>query len=137
MSVIRDRGKAAPPDPSAALARLQEQHAAMDRIVTAAALLIGTDAVRERTRICQSLDALEDLATVHFGCEETLMLARHFPGYPNHKRNHDALLRTLRDYIAALRIDATPLSAEDGRSLRRWVAQHTAKYDAAFYKTLD
>jgi len=86
---------------------------------------------KESTKLDQVLEELESYALVHFTAEETVMRAAGFPGFAEHKREHE---------IFAARVHETRLAARDGghidlrvlQFLHEWLVEHIKVKDRAF-----
>jgi hemerythrin-like metal-binding protein len=77
---------------------------------------------------------LVDLAQEHFGHEEEAMIDAAFPGMLLHQRDHAYLLRSLRDFIAALvdTAERPPSSLCD--NLQSWFDFHRRRYDEVYLR---
>ena len=85
----------------------------------------------EAHRMLVALRTLIELAQEHFAHEEESMIDTAFPGMLLHRRDHEYLLKGLRDYISAF-VDITdrpPPSLCD--NLQSWLGFHCRRYDDA------
>ncbi|MGA9600651.1 MAG: hemerythrin family protein [Methylocystis sp.] len=81
-----------------------------------------------------ALRKLIDLAQEHFAHEEESMIDAAFPGRLLHRRDHEYLLRGLRNYMSAF-VDITdrpPPSLCD--NLQSWLGLHCRRYDDAYLR---
>jgi hemerythrin len=81
-----------------------------------------------------ALRELLDLAQEHFAHEEESGTDAAFPASFLHRLDHEYLLKSLRDYIAAL-VDTTewpPANLRD--NLRSWLGFHCRRYDEAYLR---
>ena len=80
--------------------------------------------------VAKFLGELHAQIPAHFALEEKVMRARRYPGYPDHKREHERLLDQIRDimdgYEQAGRYGAVSL----GTALDRWFSEHFRTQDA-------
>jgi hemerythrin-like metal-binding protein len=83
-------------------------------------------------QIVASLQELLNIAKRHFQHEEKIMSINGFSGLVLHKRDHDYLIQSLKDFICSLSHGKIPLSADAGQNLRSWLIYHVKKYDGAY-----
>lgn len=73
----------------------------------------------------------------HFALEESVMKARHYDEFADHKQDHERLLDAIRDimddYDAG---DFDGMSAELGRRLQDWFVEHFKARDARLHRLL-
>lgn len=72
----------------------------------------------------------------HFALEEKLMRDANYPGFDEHKLDHDTLLEEIveiRDMVAA---DGHYSQQELSRSLDRWFSDHVRTFDAKLHGNL-
>ena len=67
----------------------------------------------------------------HFRREEDLMRSLHFPGYQDHKDEHDKLLKQVLDLQQKFESGAATLSIQVLHFLRDWLINHIGKSDVA------
>ena len=81
-----------------------------------------------------TLRKLIDLAQEHFVHEEESMIDAAFPGILLHRRDHEYLLRGLRDYMSAFVdiADRPPPGLCD--NLQSWLGFHCRRYDDAYLR---
>jgi len=77
---------------------------------------------------------LVDLAQAHFAHEEEAMNDAAFPGMLLHQRDHEYLLRSLRDFIAALVDTAEPPPSSLCDNLQSWFDFHRRRYDEVYLR---
>ena len=65
-----------------------------------------------------------EYAKTHFATEEHYMTQCNFPGYAEHKTEHEAFMAKAVDLLDRYANDPTFLSADTGRFLRKWLDQH-------------
>jgi len=70
----------------------------------------------------------------HFATEEKLIIATKYPGYPEHKKEHDAfviaVVNNVREYEAGNRLTLSTFS----RFLRDWILSHIAYQDKLYFE---
>jgi len=86
--------------------------------------------------LSQTLSDLITYTQRHFATEEKLMQAHHYPEYPQHKAEHDALTRKVsqlqNDYVAGRAV----LTAEVLQFLKDWLNHHIGEIDRKVGKYL-
>ncbi|MBZ5595253.1 MAG: bacteriohemerythrin [Acidobacteriia bacterium] len=84
----------------------------------------------------QTLSDLIAYTKKHFAAEENLMQTHHYPEYPQHKAEHDALtekvVRFQNDYLAG----RVALTGELLRFLKDWLSHHIGEIDKKVGKHL-
>jgi hemerythrin len=80
------------------------------------------------------LVSLHDYARVHFAREEELQAAAGYSGLERHRREHQALLHSVKEMASRHFVVRTqPITAESldtlGHFLRRWLVDHIIKSD--------
>ena len=95
-------------------------------------------AARSRQEVGILLGFLRSYAVTHFGEEEEAMRESHYPGYANHKAQHD---RFLRDLLALSRQQEKRQGAgvppeEMGRWVTEWLVEHVSRTDAEMARFL-
>lgn len=65
----------------------------------------------------------------HFMREEAVMLARHFPGYEAHKREHQAMMQKVNELHRRFMDGHGNLSVEVSDFLRNWLVRHILSSD--------
>ena len=84
---------------------------------------------QEQGALFAILDELIDYTVYHFQTEEKLFLDHGFPGYEEHKAEHDKLTGTAVDLQAKLREGSATLSFELLGFLHDWLMNHTLGLD--------
>ncbi len=69
------------------------------------------------------------LVEEHFHSEETLMSAESYPSLPSHKRHHEQITQTLRDFAAGFSTRRTTSKKEAGIFIKDWVMTHILTED--------
>ncbi len=68
----------------------------------------------------------------HFREEEELMRKHRFPGYEQHKREHERLTRQVIDFRNEFLADRSALDMELMSFLRQWLENHMLKSERAY-----
>ena len=86
----------------------------------------------EREYFKEVIQQAVEYVKTHFATEENYMVAAKFPGYTEHKREHDLFVRTIvktvNDYQAGKRLTLTYLA----RFLKDWILSHVAVEDVQY-----
>lgn len=86
----------------------------------------------ESSALLAALAKLLTLTKEHFAHEEEMMIVNGFPGTLLHRRDHEYLVKGLRDYMAALADTTEPPAASFCDNLQSWLSFHIRKYDDAY-----
>ena len=78
------------------------------------------------------LKGLEDYAVEHFGFEESLMEKYKYPGYLNHRKEHDAFVQKVMDFGAQFRANKVALTTEVMDFLKNWLVGHIKGTDKKY-----
>jgi hemerythrin len=78
------------------------------------------------------LTGMVEYAKTHFATEERYMTKYDFPGYAEHKAEHEDFLAKADDLLDRYANDPTLLSVETGRFLREWLDQHITGTDKLY-----
>ncbi len=76
------------------------------------------------------LDKLIDYATYHFIAEERLMEATGYPGFAEHREEHERFTRRVVQIQTDFYRDRTDIPAEVLLFLKNWLTHHILKVDA-------
>lgn len=86
----------------------------------------GRDVIQ---RIIGELDAY---IKYHFGLEEKLMYANHFPGLQAHKTEHDSFVKQVEEFHRGYESGQKELTVETLTFLRDWVDNHITVTDKEY-----
>jgi len=75
---------------------------------------------------------LEDYAVEHFGFEESLMEKYKYPGYLNHRKEHDAFVEKVMAFGEEFRANKTALTTEIMDFLKNWLVGHIKGTDKKY-----
>ncbi|WP_158658739.1 hemerythrin family protein [Methylocystis bryophila] len=88
-------------------------------------------------RMVVALWELLEVTNQHFAHEEKAMVDDAFPRLALHRRDHEYLLKALRDYIAAFVDNTERPSASFCDNLRSWIGFHCRRYDEDYSRFSD
>lgn len=75
------------------------------------------------------LDFLTNYTIEHFTTEEVLMTNFKYPNLPNHKKEHDDLVKKVKDFIGKIKEGKIVVSSEILQFLSDWLNHHILKVD--------
>ena len=78
------------------------------------------------------LQRLADYTKIHFAVEESLFRIFDYPGYEEHKAQHDELIREILELQAKIATGKTNISFQLLHFLKMWLTQHILKHDMEF-----
>lgn len=84
---------------------------------------------KEQGELFAILDELIDYTVYHFQTEENLYVEHEFPGYEEHKAEHDKLTGTAVELQGKLREGSATISFELLDFLHAWLMEHTLGLD--------
>ncbi|MDR1099943.1 MAG: bacteriohemerythrin [Treponema sp.] len=91
------------------------------------------DEEAERTYFKKVINKAVDYVKVHFATEEKIMIATKFPGYWEHKREHDAFVLTVVEQVRAFN-DGKPFTLLTfTKFLKDWILTHIAVTDKKYF----
>ncbi len=86
----------------------------------------------EKPVLDKTLLELVAFTSWHFREEEELMRKHHFPGYEQHKIEHERLMQQVIDFRNEFLADRSALDMELMGFLRRWLENHMRRSDRAY-----
>ena len=78
------------------------------------------------------LAKLADFTRIHFAVEESLMRILNYPGYDEHKEQHEELLRSVVDLAENVSTGKTAIGFELMHFLKVWLTKHIMESDKAY-----
>lgn len=84
-----------------------------------------------------TLHDLSEFASVHFANEEKVLQACSYPGFEEHRRAHQELLRRLGEINASIVTSSTAMQFEVLQFLIDWLTEHTRDVDRKYGKFLN
>lgn len=119
---------------SVGIKSIDEEHKNLLRLInnlqTAVRYYTGEDFER------RALGELMEYTKVHFAREEELMEKYEFPGYAEHKRQHDEMAARADKMVARYEQDAVGAMDEISTFLRDWLINHINGTDQAYSEFL-
>jgi hemerythrin-like metal-binding protein len=115
---------------SVGLATIDKEHQKLVSLVNQlyTAILAG-DATAEASKV---LDGLASYTMSHFAAEEALMRRYNYPGYAQHKTEHDKLVEQVRQFQSDLKAGKAKLSQELMTFLQSWLIGHILGVDKKY-----
>lgn len=104
-------------------------------------LLTSIENNREKVTAINTLDFLSDYTDYHFSAEEELQKEIEYPGYEQHKAQHDAFKQTVAELHEMLEEEDGPSDAFVGKveeNVIKWFYGHISGFDrsVAEYKNM-
>lgn len=87
---------------------------------------------RPQEIIEKTLTELLNYTKYHFEEEERVMLAHNFPGYAEHKAEHDTFVAKINEYMNIYKISPLSLAIDLMDFLREWLTGHIMKTDRQY-----
>jgi len=78
------------------------------------------------------LNDLVEYTKYHFAREENMMSQHQYPGYEDHKKQHDAMVREVEKFIDEYRIDNTRTIENVALYLKNWLINHIQGSDQEY-----
>lgn len=86
--------------------------------------------------VAAGLDSIHARIAAHFALEEKLMIAAGFPGFAEHKLDHDTLLEEIVEIRDSVVSDGDYSAQELTHSLDRWFSDHVRTFGAKLHGEL-
>jgi len=115
---------------SVGIQEIDEQHKVLVGLVNEMHQAIHEHRGTETAR--QILDRLGDYARIHFAVEESLMRIFDYPGYEEHKKQHEELIGQFKLYQAKVQSGTAKISFELLHFLKLWLSQHILESDKEY-----
>ena len=87
-----------------------------------------------RDAVIESLGEIFAQIASHFALEEKMMRASLYPGFLEHKQDHETLLDELRDIMDEVEDDGAYDEAQLSIDLERWFSDHFRTHDAKLHR---
>jgi hemerythrin len=110
---------------------IDEQHQELLKITNDLFNHCVGDEETERAYLKKVIKAVVDYVKVHFSTEEKIMRQTEFPGYAEHKREHDAFVLTVVEQIRDIGEKKFSLISFT-RFLKNWILTHIAVSDKQY-----
>jgi hemerythrin len=75
------------------------------------------------------LQQLMEYTKIHFAVEESLMRIFEYPGYEEHKLQHEHLIKEIHDFEHKIVFEGNPISFQLLHFLRMWLTKHILESD--------
>jgi len=95
-------------------------HACMDREVTLQGVFKET------------MGKMVDYVRFHFGAEQELLQRVKYPDFPEHKKQHESLVRDILEAVKEYNDGKKLVPNQFVRKLRDWILSHIAHYDKLY-----
>jgi hemerythrin len=115
---------------SVGIGEIDTQHKALVRMI--GDLHEAMRAGKGKHQIEPILKGLEEYAVEHFGFEESLLEKHKYPGYLNHRKEHDAFVQKVMDFGEQFRADKVALTNEVMDFLKNWLVGHIKGIDKKY-----
>jgi len=90
-----------------------------------------------KTAFKDAMSRMVEYVHFHFGREQELLQRINYPDYPNHKRQHEALVKDIliaaKDYNEGKKL----VPNQFVRTLKDWIYSHIAVYDKLYASFID
>ncbi|MFP4448322.1 MAG: bacteriohemerythrin [Bacteroidales bacterium] len=85
-----------------------------------------------KEKLNEIFNELFDYAKNHFFTEEKLMLVYAFPGYEEHKKEHQNFVEEIKKYKGKFEGGESKTSVEVAKFLKEWLVNHILKTDQQY-----
>ncbi|MCL2184331.1 MAG: bacteriohemerythrin [Treponema sp.] len=113
---------------------IDDQHKGLVNLVNEMFNHVTGNIQQERDYFNRVIQEAVNYVKIHFATEEKLMIATKFPGYPDHKKEHEsfilAVVNNIKEYEAGGRITLSKFS----RFLKDWILSHIAMQDKRYFE---
>lgn len=94
-------------------------------------LLEACESGKGKEELAGLLAFLDEYVVRHFNDEEDIQRKKRFPGYPDHKQQHDSFIAKLEALKQEIRQDGVALHhvMETNNMLLKWLINHISKVD--------
>ena len=80
----------------------------------------------------ETMERMVDYVRFHFGAEQELLQRIKYPDYPEHKRQHDVLVRDILETVKEYKEGKKFVPNQFVRTLRDWILGHIAYTDKLY-----
>ncbi|MDR2803342.1 MAG: bacteriohemerythrin [Treponema sp.] len=117
---------------SVGIPKIDEQHKELLRLTNElyASCLSDDDGLKERFK--QTISALVNYVSEHFGAEERLLQRVKYPQYAEHKREHESFVKKVLEEVAAFNEGKSFVPNNFVRYLKDWILSHIAMSDKLY-----
>lgn len=82
-----------------------------------------------KEKLLEIINAMKDYTVVHFSTEEKYMKLHNYPGYDDHKSEHDKFVEKVISFEERYKNGKLLLSLEVTTFLKEWILDHIMKTD--------
>jgi hemerythrin len=115
---------------------IDQQHKNLIDIINKMDELVKMGSKAERSHIRKIFAELVDYTSYHFKAEEELFQAYHYPGWEEHKKQHNDLAMQLLKLQISFAKGETDVSQEMMNFLNKWLVDHILVSDKEYAKFL-
>ncbi|MDR2701990.1 MAG: bacteriohemerythrin [Spirochaetaceae bacterium] len=80
----------------------------------------------------ETMGRMVEYVRFHFGAEQELLQRIKYPDYPEHKKQHDTLVRNILETVKEYNEGKKLVPNQFARILRDWILSHIAIYDKLY-----
>jgi hemerythrin len=80
----------------------------------------------------ETMERMVDYVRFHFGAEQELLQRIKYPGYPEHKKQHDILVRDILEAVQGYKEGKKFVPNQFVRTMRDWILSHIALSDKQY-----
>lgn len=88
----------------------------------------------DQVQVVDLLGEIYAQIAAHFALEEKMMRETRYPGYAEHKEDHETLLDDLRDIMDEVEDDGRFDAVQLSNDLNRWFGDHFSEFDARLHR---
>ena len=119
---------------SVGIALIDDQHKELLKLTNDLYSHCVGDVEEEKAFFKKVIKAAVDYVKVHFATEEKIMIRTAFPGYAEHKRQHDSFILNVVDAIKNFEESKKPSLLIFTNFLKDWVLTHIAVSDKQYFQ---
>lgn len=119
-------------DLSVNIEEIDRQHKNLIGIINKMDELIKTGSNAQRSQVRKIFAELVDYTSYHFKAEEELFQAHHYPGWEDHKKQHNDLAMQLLNLQISFAKGETEVSQEMMKFLNEWLINHILVSDKEY-----
>jgi len=113
---------------------IDDQHKGLVNLINEMFNHVTGDKIQEYIYLSKVIHRLHKYAEIHFATEEQLILATSFPGYADHKNEHNSFIITVTEHVKDNESGKKiPLSTFT-KFLKDWILSHIAVKDKQYFE---
>ncbi|MDR0313474.1 MAG: bacteriohemerythrin [Treponema sp.] len=121
------------PTYSVGIALIDEQHKELLKLTNDMFNHCIGDPVSEREYFKKVIHEAVNYVKTHFATEEKIMLRTAFPGYANHKKEHDSFVLSILEHVKNYEEHKTITLIAFTHYLKNWILTHIAVSDKQYF----